>query len=263
MRDQPPVRSAPIRNWQGRAAVGPGWALFSGHAGDNAPHAHHALQIAIARGDPCVVELDGGRRIASRGLLIAADVRHRLLSTAQSVTLIYVERESVWARGLASGCDDGVRVLSTNERVRIERTLDRLRHEPGEQVFAGLMAALGARPDSARAPDRHDSAARVARLVAALSRRPGLDLAAVGLAAEAHLSRSRFAHLFRRQTGMALRPYLRWLRLNRAMLAAARGASLTEAAHQAGFADAAHLSRIVRRHFGIAPSSIVAAFARN
>ena len=33
-----------------------------------------------------------------------------------------------------------------------------------------------------------------------------------------------------------------------------RGASLTEAAHLAGFADSAHLSRTFRAMFGVAPS---------
>ena len=33
-----------------------------------------------------------------------------------------------------------------------------------------------------------------------------------------------------------------------------RGSSLTEAAHEAGFADSAHLSRTFRATFGIAPS---------
>lgn len=33
-----------------------------------------------------------------------------------------------------------------------------------------------------------------------------------------------------------------------------RGSSLTEAAHVAGFADSAHLSRTFRSMFGIAPS---------
>jgi AraC-like DNA-binding protein len=36
----------------------------------------------------------------------------------------------------------------------------------------------------------------------------------------------------------------------------AAGGSLTDAAHEAGFADSAHLSRTFRRMFGVAPSSL-------
>ena len=47
-----------------------------------------------------------------------------------------------------------------------------------------------------------------------------------------------------------------WLRLQRAASSLQAGLSITDAAHEAGFADAAHLSRVCRRMFGIAPSEI-------
>ena len=47
-----------------------------------------------------------------------------------------------------------------------------------------------------------------------------------------------------------------WLRLERAVAVFAAGGSLTDAAHAAGFADSAHLSRTFRRMFGLAPSSL-------
>jgi AraC-like DNA-binding protein len=70
------------------------------------------------------------------------------------------------------------------------------------------------------------------------------------------LSPSRTRHLFVEQTGLSFRTYLLWLRLERAVQLFARGASLTEAAHGAGFADSAHLSRTFRRMFGIPAASL-------
>jgi AraC-like DNA-binding protein len=55
---------------------------------------------------------------------------------------------------------------------------------------------------------------------------------------------------------MSCRAYLLWSRLDAALGELARGASLTQAAHAAGFADAAHLTRTFRRMVGIVPSSI-------
>src|ERR1700678_254257 len=51
-----------------------------------------------------------------------------------------------------------------------------------------------------------------------------------------------------------LRRYVLWCRLRTAAEAAMRGASLTEAAHRAGCADSAHLSRTFRAMLGVAPS---------
>ena len=68
------------------------------------------------------------------------------------------------------------------------------------------------------------------------------------------LSPSRFRHLFVEQTGMAFRPYVLWRRFLRVWELQTEGASLSTAAHAAGFADAAHLSRTSKQMFGFPPS---------
>ena len=76
------------------------------------------------------------------------------------------------------------------------------------------------------------------------------------VAGEAFLSPSRFRHLFVEQTGMALRPYILWRRFVRVWELMMAGESLSTAAHRAGFADAAHLTRTSRRMFGFPPSGL-------
>jgi AraC family transcriptional regulator len=71
-----------------------------------------------------------------------------------------------------------------------------------------------------------------------------------------HLSTSRFTHLFRQQTGLSLTRYLLWTRLLTAVAVIAQGANTTAAAHQAGFADLAHMSRTFRQTFGVMPSEL-------
>ena len=55
-----------------------------------------------------------------------------------------------------------------------------------------------------------------------------------------------------------------WLRGDRfpeslMLEALAQGASLTAAAHDAGFTDSAHLTHTFRDHFGLAPTDLLAA----
>jgi transcriptional regulator GlxA family with amidase domain len=61
-------------------------------------------------------------------------------------------------------------------------------------------------------------------------------------------------HVFTTSIGIPLRPYLAWLRVQRAAMVIVNGASMGEAAHAAGFADAAHMTRTFTRMLGVAPS---------
>ena len=55
---------------------------------------------------------------------------------------------------------------------------------------------------------------------------------------------------------MALRPYILWRRFIHVWELVTDGATLSAAAHAAGFADAAHLVRTSRRTFGFPPSAL-------
>jgi len=59
------------------------------------------------------------------------------------------------------------------------------------------------------------------------------------------------------EAGLPFRRYVLWGKLSGAMAAFGRGATLSAAAHAAGFADSAHLTRTWRAMFGITPSTMV------
>jgi transcriptional regulator GlxA family with amidase domain len=84
------------------------------------------------------------------------------------------------------------------------------------------------------------------------------DTSLEALATAVGLSPGRLMHVFTASIGIPLRPYLAWLKLQRAAGAIVSGAPLGEAAHAAGFADSAHMSRTFRRMFGVAPSALQA-----
>ncbi|MBX3197078.1 MAG: helix-turn-helix domain-containing protein [Labilithrix sp.] len=98
------------------------------------------------------------------------------------------------------------------------------------------------------------------RLHAVLDRMRGrLDenVAVAELAAAVRLSPTRLMALARAELGTSLRTYRRWLRTFEVARDYAAGATLTEAAHRAGFASSAHLSAAAREHFGIRPSQVL------
>jgi AraC-like DNA-binding protein len=105
-----------------------------------------------------------------------------------------------------------------------------------------------------REPLRLD--ARVARVLDLLKRDLCRRTGVMSLAAAVCLSPSRLVHLFNEQMGVSLRRYVLWLRLRRVVFCLAIGRTLTDASHEAGFADSAHLCRTFRSMFGLSLSSL-------
>jgi AraC-like DNA-binding protein len=64
-------------------------------------------------------------------------------------------------------------------------------------------------------------------------------------------------HVFTASVGVPLRPYILWLRLQVACGEMMRGASIAGAAQRAGFSDAAHLNRTLRRMMGMTPGELM------
>lgn len=98
--------------------------------------------------------------------------------------------------------------------------------------------------------------ARVLAAAAGLRRQVPTRAQMEPLCREAGLSRGRLTHLFTQELGTSIRSYLRWVKLCKAAELFGREHSATEVATRIGFADSAHLSRVFRGYFSVAPSFI-------
>jgi AraC-like DNA-binding protein len=123
--------------------------------------------------------------------------------------------------------------------------------EAAIHLFRDILAQLGARSEQSGRPED-----RVRKVLLAVRAEPTRRWRVAEMAEAAGLSGRRFREVFASQVGLGCRQYLLWTRLESALRELARGASITEAALAAGFADAAHLTRTYRRMVGIPPSAI-------
>jgi AraC-like DNA-binding protein len=98
---------------------------------------------------------------------------------------------------------------------------------------------------------------RVSSVVNQLRQRGNHHLSHAVLADAAALSDSHLSHLFRKETGMALRGYKLWRRTMEGTQLMLQGKSITEASSESGFADTAHFSRSFKQQFGISPSALL------
>jgi AraC-like DNA-binding protein len=242
-------------SWRGRMAIDIGWGWFQGSVGDNHPHAHHALQIVFADKPISVWTPDSGW-ISRRGFIIGSNQLHQLAADSSNVMLIYVEPDSHAGRLIQKRmAGQPLVVLQHDERHKLSALTSA--HEP-VAFNSCIESSLSAQGDQQvpREPD-----VLILQAIQTLQDRTDGGFHAQELAHQAGLSLSRFQHRFRQHTGMAVRPFLRWRRLLLAMTHMQAGHSMSDAAYAAGFSDAAHMSRTMRRHFGISPRDVAALLA--
>jgi AraC-like DNA-binding protein len=180
----------------------------------------------------------GRKRTA--GVLTAPDVEHEIDARGVDTLLVFVEPESDVGERLASvaRAAGGIRAIDARER---------------DELVALDPRELVARLHGARVPAKKMHP-RVRRVLRHLDEAEDTSIGA--LACIAGLSESRLIHAFTESTGIALRAFLLWRKVQRAVVAMAEHRSLAAVAERAGFADAAHMTRTFRRTFGTTPSEL-------
>lgn len=221
------------------------------------------MHLVVALEGELSVTVGGARARRASGVLTAPDVPHRIDARGAHVLLVFLDPESAAGAGLCAALGGDARLLGAPERDAVVgpggRDADPVRIMSGEGAAwtRGVAETLGVLVPTPS--PLHPGVRRVLRRVSAAG--PEDDLSLGALAAVAGLSPGRFMHAFSSSIGAPLRPYLAWLRVQRACAAIVAGASMTEAAHRAGFSDAAHMTRTFRRMLGMAPSALRAGAA--
>ena len=215
-----------------------------------AAHRHHCVQLLMTLRGFLLVR--SGREAWRKcgAVWVRPDATHEVDARGSTLLIGFVNAESEMGAALS------------------ERIEGQIACVPAGQV-SRWRAVLGSTPNAARAERWltefrlyqrrgiaiHPGVRRVLRHL----HEPRAELDNVSLktlACIASLSPSRFMHAFTESVGVPVRPYLLWLRLQRAACDLMHGTSVTNAAHRAGFSDAAHLTRTFRRMLGATPSNL-------
>ena len=127
-----------VEHWRGSALPGIGFGMFRGQAADNTSHAHHAIQLVLSS---TAVDfwVEGPSWLAAQGLIVAADIRHRIARSTQRVTLTYIQPNSAAGRMLAPQLADGWRVLAA---AQTQAVLAELADAPAARVVEAVCRAL-------------------------------------------------------------------------------------------------------------------------
>ncbi len=219
-------------------------------------HAHHAVQVTLALTGRA--QFDGpNTRVEGVAIAVAPDAPHAFQATGL-VAHLFIASDGQAGREIA-------RALFAREPLvalapglvgdlaaRLQSTFEETPHGDEHLRALGreLVTTLAGHGASASADPR------IEKVIQWASARLDQTVTLGDAGAFIGLSAGRTRHLFVQQTGLPFRTYVLWLRLMRALEAYTEGASLTDAAHAAGFSDSAHLSRTFRRMFGISAASL-------
>ena len=256
---EPPTRASGVTA-RGRVVLWQGGSLWIGRGGGRVQwHAHHAHQITLPFASTCRFRSDeNGDWREFRSAFVVSDRPHQLELQHEGIAQLFVEPETAEGRALARRFGDAD-ITELPEPLRAEATTmlqsaygSGLRDAELVTTARSAVALLAAAPIVVPGLD-----ARVARALDFIRSRIRGPIALADAAAAAALSPGRFRHLFVQETGAAFRTYVLWSRLNVAIERSMAGDSWTEAAHEAGFADSAHLTRTFKRMFGINPATLV------
>ncbi|HEL4266653.1 AraC family transcriptional regulator [Stenotrophomonas maltophilia] len=220
-----PSMSSPALPWNGTLLLDAHVAVLQGHAGGSDTHAHYAHQLLLSDGALWQVEVAGVQQQGQR-LWLPSFQPHAILSAPEAGCTLFLEPAHA-------------------DPEQIQQQLHTL---PAD------ITALQERLPQLSRPQPLDR-----RVQAALSRiaehLPG-PVPATDIAEAAHLSTSQLHRRFQSDLAVTLRGWVLWQRLRSALMHHLRGHSLTDSAHAAGFADLAHLSRSLRRMFGISAAQL-------
>jgi AraC family transcriptional regulator len=235
-----------------------GGSIFIGSASAVVPvHAHQAIQVCSGQGGAIRLRAadDDPWRDYPVGI-IASHQTHAMDAT--DVTLgfvLFVEPETregraLTQRHLIDGFASLDRAAIAEESAELlERFIARRGNDAVVEAARNIVRKLTGGVEALVVSDE-----RILRAVVWVNAHLNEPITLDKVAGQVFLSPGRFRHLFTEQTGMGLRPYILWRRLTRIWELTMNGTSISRAAHEAGFADAAHLTRTSKRMIGLAPS---------
>ncbi|MFE6857343.1 helix-turn-helix domain-containing protein [Nocardia sp. NPDC057668] len=233
--------------------LGTGYAAYLGASLRLDAHFGSVQCLAIGVDAPFTLRVPEFGERTVRSALIPPRRTHQVVARGERMLFCYFDPGSPRAKGCAA-------------RMTAQDTEIGLDHEAEAAMIALVSGAGEVDPlrvlDAAGGTSNRPIDDRIADAIAALHANPAAEITAAELAANAHLSTSRFLHLFSAQAGTSFRRYRLWARMLHVGRAVSKASDFTTAAMDAGFASPSHFSDAFHTMCGLTPSALFASGTR-
>lgn len=233
--------------------------IFLGNSIKTKSHAHHALEIVIGLENPLEIRYANNKTLKTRGAIVRPDASHGITCGKGLTIFVYIDPES----NLGSQING---VFNLSEVIDLDTTINQKlstyfynylsQHYSESNVKAYLTQSILGETTGTSLAEGLDT--RVQKVISHIKNSYKKEVVNFQhLVALTELSQGRLMHLFKDETGITIRKYILWCRMQKAIELMAKGSKIKEAANSSGFADSSHFNRTFVSMFGINPSEMI------
>lgn len=203
------------------------------------------------------IRIDGGEWQTGSMAVVPPYLPHQVVSESRIIHAIKLESESVDLEALPPMLRASGAVHEPEFVEHVRRCRDQLCGADVELKSADFDRMFFGTSLARRALDRRINAA-----VERIKQNPSAPISAEDCADAAHLSFSRFLHLFKQDVGVPFRSFRTWKRARSLLHYVNRPSNLAQVALDVGYPDSTHFSHSIRNVYGLTPKDIFAGSRR-
>ncbi|WP_321480591.1 helix-turn-helix transcriptional regulator [uncultured Bacteroides sp.] len=228
-----------------RIFVDQGILVYAGKSCETKEHKHYAIQIGIVLGGIYKLYIDKEEH-TDESFIIHSNIPHKHISIDGALLCILIDPTTALGHTLISNFPAPYQPLPISSKALMDLK-DEISHNTHsianlkDRIFELLNLA----------PTEGTTDYRISLLIEKISSANTLEINLDTLIKDIPLSKSRIRSLFKENTGLSIQRYILWIKIKKAFYYIMQNQSLSEAAFLAGFADYAHLSRVIHQISGL------------
>lgn len=239
--------------------ITPNRLFYTGLLGAPSLRTMGSVIVYVAVEGDISVSIEGGEWQSGQLAVVHPYIRHQVQSQARLINVIQLEAETVHLDMLPepllrSGIVDAPAFV---DRVRARRRVLCAKGDDLDLMTLDFDKMIFGKTLTTRSID-----GRILAVMETIKRHPSAPTSAEECAEMAHLSVSRFLHLFTQEVGVAFRSFRTWKRARNLLHYVKSDSNLAYIALETGYADSTHLSHSIRQVFGLKPKDILAGSRR-
>ncbi|WP_417887535.1 AraC family transcriptional regulator [Zunongwangia sp.] len=225
--------------------VDKGILVYSGKSSITKNHKHYAIQIGIVLSGNYKLYIENVE-YTDKSFIIHSNVQHRHTSTNGALLCILIDPTTDLGNTLIHNFRTPYQALSISRKVLMDLMIEMSNNDTLTSNLENRIFELLNLTPTKRTIDN-----RIFQLIEKISMMDPHNTNLETLIRDIPLSKSRIRSLFKEQTGLSIQRYILWIKIKKAVYYIMQKYSLTEAAFLAGFADYAHLSRVINQISGL------------